>query len=139
MKSFVLYIALVAGIGSLQASASGNKAISAVSSKELPAKTICIKHPMANDANSFFSTTTNLFFEVYKPGSKADFTAILDKLKQTEGVQNVTPGNITGDFFGVNLSLKGLKDKAWFIQAFKKAGLEYIKLNNNEAVSLDKL
>lgn len=139
MKSFVLYMAMIAGTGNFQAASSGIHAPSVVLVKELPAKTICIKHPMANDANSFFSTTTNLFFEVHKPGSKADFTAILDKLKQMEGVQNVTPGNITGDFFGVNLSLKGLKDKAWFIQAFKKAGLEYIKLNNNEAVSLDKL
>jgi hypothetical protein len=113
--------------------------LSIASVKELPAKTICIKHPMANDANAFFSTTTNLFFEVYQPGSKADFTIIVDKLKQIEGVQNATPGNIAGDYYGINLSLKGVKDKAWFIQVFKKAGLEYIKLNNNEAVAIDKL
>ena len=35
--------------------------------KENPPKTICIKNAQAADATKFFSTTTSLFFEVYKP------------------------------------------------------------------------
>ncbi len=140
MKSFVLYMALFSGTCfSYSLKASLNPVFENYSIKELPAKTICIKHPMANDAGSFFSTTTNLFFEVYKPGTKADYTVIIEKLQKTEGVQNVTPGAITGDYYGINITLKTVKDKDWFAAAFKKAGLENIKINNNDAIALDKL
>ncbi|MDZ4663283.1 MAG: hypothetical protein SGJ15_00250 [Bacteroidota bacterium] len=107
--------------------------------KETPAKTVCIKNAMANDVNTFFSNTTNLFFEVYKPGTKVDLIAILDKLKAVDGVENASAGNINGDYYAITLTLKSKKDKAWFSKAFAAAGLGHIKINNNEIVEVGKL
>jgi len=107
--------------------------------KETPAKTVCIKNAMANDANKFFSTTTNLSFEIYKPGTKGDLVAIIDNLKAVEGVENCTAGTVTGDYYSITLTLKVKKDKAWFSKAFSAAGLEHIKINNNEVVEVSKL
>lgn len=140
MKSLVLCIAMFFSVQVTNAFNGNNKPeVNELFVKEVPAKTVCIKHPMADDASAFFSTTLNLFFEVYQPGTKADFTAIIDKLKGIEGVQNVTPGVINGDYYGINLTLKDVKDKAWFLEAFKKAGLSHIKINNKEAVPVEKL
>ncbi|MBK7819351.1 MAG: hypothetical protein IPJ60_18805 [Sphingobacteriaceae bacterium] len=107
--------------------------------KEIPAKTICIKNGMANDVNTFFSNATSLFFEVYKPGTKADLVAMIDKLKAVDGVENASAGTINGDYYAITLTLKTKKDKAWFAKAFAAAGLEYIKINNNEIVEVAKL
>lgn len=107
--------------------------------KETPAKTVCIKNAMANDVNKFFSSTTNLFFEVYKPGTKADLVAMIDKLKAVDGVENAIAGTINGDYYAITLTLKAKKDKAWFAKAFAAAGLEHIKINNNEIVEVSKL
>lgn len=107
--------------------------------KETPVKTACIKNPMAYDVNKFFSTTTNLQFEVFKPGSKADYIAMIDRLKAVDGVQTCVSGNITGDYYGIILVLKSAKDKAWFINAFKTAGIEHVKINNSDAVEVEKL
>ncbi len=107
--------------------------------KEIPAKTICIKNGMANDVNTFFSNATSLFFEVYKPGTKADLVAMIDKLKAVDGVENASAGTINGDYYAITLTLKTKKDKAWFAKAFAAVGLEYIKINNNEIVEVAKL
>jgi hypothetical protein len=140
MKSLVLCIALFFSVQVINAFNGNTKPeLNELLVKELPSKTVCIKHPMANDASAFFSTTLNLFFEVYQPGTKADFITIIDKLKSIDGVQNVTPGVINGDYYGINLTLKDVKDKAWFVEAFKKAGLGHVKINNNEAVPVEKL
>jgi hypothetical protein len=123
--------------GSLAVNAnSGNDVIIV---KEIPAKTICIKNGMANDVNTFFSNATSLFFEVYKPGTKADLVAVIDKLKAVDGVENASAGTINGDYYAITLTLKTKKDKAWFAKAFAAAGLEYIKINNNEIVEVAKL
>ncbi len=123
--------------GSLAVNAnSGNDVIIV---KEIPAKTICIKNGMANDVNTFFSNATSLFFEVYKPGTKADLVAMIDKLKAVDGVENASAGTINGDYYAITLTLKTKKDKAWFAKAFAAAGLEYIKINNNEIVEVAKL
>lgn len=123
--------------GSLAVNAnSGNDVIIV---KEIPAKTICIKNGMANDVNTFFSNATSLFFEVYKPGTKADLVAMIDKLKAVDGVENASAGTINGDYYAITLTLKTKKDKAWFAKAFAAVGLEYIKINNNEIVEVAKL
>ncbi len=106
---------------------------------ENPAKTICIKNGKAADANTFFSSTTNLSFEIFKPGTKAEFDAIVNKLKATDGVENCIAGKVTGDFYAITLTLKSEKDKAWFAKTFKDAGLNHIKINNKEVVEVDKL
>ncbi len=123
--------------GSLAVNAnSGNDVIIV---KEIPAKTICIKNGMANDVNTFFSNATSLFFEVYKAGTKADLVEMIDKLKAVDGVENASAGTINGDYYAITLTLKTKKDKAWFAKAFAAAGLEYIKINNNEIVEVAKL
>ncbi len=107
--------------------------------KEVPEKTICIKNAQATDAANYFSNTTQFYFEVFKPGTKADLTAIIEKLNHTEGVQSCTPGNVTGDYYGITLTLKSKKDKVWFAKVCKDAGLGHIKINNTEAISIEKL
>ncbi len=121
------------------ASPSVNSLESYLSIKELPAKTICIKHPLAADPVKFFSTGTSFHFEIFKAGTKSDLLSIIDKLKKVEGVENCLPGNVNGDYFSVELTLKSVKDKAWFMNAFKAAGLDHIKINNSEPTPLEKL
>ncbi|MCE3229141.1 MAG: hypothetical protein K0S32_3692 [Bacteroidetes bacterium] len=106
---------------------------------ETPAKTICIKNPAAADVNKFFSTSTVMFFEVYKPGSKEDFMKILKSFKDDKNVESVSEGNVAGDYHGMTIVLKSAKDKAWFINQFKKAGLGHIKINNNPIVEIEKM
>jgi hypothetical protein len=131
------FVLLMSAAVASQAKVNANSSYSIV--KETPVKTACIKNPLAADANKFFSTTTNLQFEVFKPGTKADYIAMIDKLKAIDGVQNCIPGNITGDYYAIILTLKTTKDKAWFVSAFKEAGIEHVKINAAEAVSVDKL
>jgi hypothetical protein len=107
--------------------------------KDTPAKTVCIKNANANDPGQFFSSTTSLFFEVYKPGSKAELLEIVNKLKAQEGVEACSPGTINGDYYAITLTLKEKKDKAWFVNAFTKAGLNHIKINGKEAVEMSKI
>lgn len=109
-----------------------------VTIKETPAKTICIKHPDANKPN-FFSTISVLSFEVYKPDSKTDIVTVVETLRKHAGIQSCELGKQTGDYYRVNIILSKPMDKAWFVKAFKEAGLTMIKLNNAEAVSLDTL
>lgn len=139
MKKLSLYSLFIMMSLSAVTTASVNSNIEKVVLKETPAKTICIKNAMASDANKFFSTTTSFYFEVYKPGSKAELVAIIDKLKATDGVENCTPGNVTGDYYAITLTLKSAKDKAWFAKTVKAAGLGHIKINNNEVVEVEKM
>lgn len=139
MKRITLYSLFALMSLSLVTKASVYPVIEKVTLKETPAKTICIKNAMAADANKYFSTTTSFYFEIYKPGSKADLVAIIDKFKATEGVENCTPGNVTGDYYAITLTLKSTKDKAWFAKTVKVAGLGHIKINNNEAVEVEKM
>lgn len=139
MKKIALYSFVALMSLSTAFKASNHSTIEKVIVKETPAKTICIKNAMAADANKYFSTTTSFYFEVYKPGSKADLVAIIDKLKATEGVENCTPGNVTGDYYAITLTLKSAKDKAWFAKTVKEAGLGHIKINTNEVVEVEKM
>jgi hypothetical protein len=123
--------------GSVAVNASAKSAY--VMFKETPAKTVCIKAANATDANAFFSASTSYFFEVYKPGTKTDLLDIVNKLKSQEGVEACSPGTITGDYCAITLTLKTKKDKAWFVNAFSKAGLNHVKMNNGEAVEISKL
>jgi hypothetical protein len=106
---------------------------------QTPAKTVCIKNKNANDANAFFSSSTSYNFEVFKPGSKAELLDIVNKLKEMDGVEACSPGMMTGDYCAITLNLKSKKDKAWFVDAFTKAGLGHVKMNNKEVVEVSKL
>lgn len=101
-----------------------------------PDKTICIKHPAAENATNFFAGSMVYNFEIYKAGNLDN---ILQSMLQNKDVATCTAGKVTGDYSAVILTLKSVKDKAWFIALFKKAGLSSIKINNNEVMALDKL
>lgn len=106
---------------------------------EIPAKTICIKHPDASNPDKYFSTSTNVMFEVYKAGSKDEISKIIGILKSDSNVESATEGRLTGDYQAITISLKNTKDKAWFVALFKKAGLNTIRINNNPIVSVEKM
>lgn len=106
---------------------------------ESPAKTICIKHPEAVDANKFFAKATIINFEIFKVGSASELDKIVKILSSDANVESCTSGKITGDFSAITLNLKSAKNKVYFINLFKKAGLTHIKLNNSDAVETDKL
>lgn len=139
MKKLALYsLVALMGFGSVTIASNNGYNMTTVI-KETPAKTICIKNPMAADANKYFSTSTSFYFEVYKPGSKAELVEIIDKLKAADGVENCTPGNVTGDYYALTLTLKSAKNKGWFVKTVKAAGLSHIKINNADVVEVEKI
>jgi hypothetical protein len=102
-----------------------------------PAKTAIIKNPLAEDAGKFFATSTTINFEVYKVGSKDDVTALIAAFTKNADVESCNLGVTTGDFQAFTLVLKSAKDKQWFINAFKKAGIMTMKINNKAVVNTD--
>lgn len=105
----------------------------------MPDRTVVIKHPAAANVNTFFSSGTLFNFEVYKAGSKVEINKMLEDLKNDPAVESVTLGALTGDYQAFTLVLKAPKNKAWFVSAFEKAGLNTIKVNNNAPVAVNKL
>ena len=106
---------------------------------ETPAKTIIIKHPAAENIDGFFSTTTVLMFEIYKAGSKEDLAKIIAALKKNADVESCVEGPLTGDYQAMTLTIKSMKNKQWYADLFKKAGLKNIKINNNAIVEVGKM
>jgi hypothetical protein len=102
-----------------------------------PAKTAIIKNPLAEDAGKFFATSTTINFEVYKVGSKDDIASLIASFTKNSDVESCNLGVTTGDFQAFTLVLKSTKDKQWFINAFKKAGLMTMKINNKPVVNTD--
>lgn len=135
----ILPISLLLAIVLISAPVYGKINTFNISYSETPARTIVIKHPAANNPATFFSTSTVLTFEVFKPGSKEDVAAIIKALTKDGNVQSCTAGVLTGDYQAFTLTLKSAKDKAWFASLFKKAGLNTIKINNNPIVEVDKM
>lgn len=106
---------------------------------ETPPRTIIIKHPAANNIDGFFSTTTVLMFEIYKAGSKEDLDKIVADLKKNTDVESCVEGPLNGDYQAMSLTIKSMKDKKWYAELFKKAGLKNIKINNNPIVEVGKM
>ena len=104
-----------------------------------PAKTVIIKNPLAEDAGKFFSTSTTVNFEVYRVGSKDDVASLIAAFTKNADVESCNLGVTTGDFQAFTLVLKSAKDKQWFINAFKKAGLMTMKINNKPVVNTDNI
>jgi ABC-type glycerol-3-phosphate transport system substrate-binding protein len=119
--------------------ASATSAVVSAFYNETPVKTVVIKHPMANDAAKFFSSSKIVNFEIYKPGTKEEVAKIIASLKKDAAVESVNEGVVTGDYHAVTIVLKSEKNKEWFAAEFKKAGLNTIKMNNNPIVEVDKL
>jgi hypothetical protein len=134
LKSLLISALLAGPVSSVNAAQASNIIIS-----ELPAKTVCIKHPEAADANKFFVKANIVMFEIYKGGSAEEVGRIVKALEADPNIESAIMGPLTGDFQAVTISLKSNKDKAWFMKQFKKAGLTHIKINNNSPVELEKL
>lgn len=133
MKLFKLFIPLFL-MTAFTAGAVNNIVLS-----DPPVKTICIKHPAAENAGTFFSGSKVYDFEIYKAGTPAEIDAIIKSLNGANGVESCVKGQLYGDYQRVTITLKTNKDKAWFIAAFKKAGLGHIRMNNHDIVAVDKL
>lgn len=103
---------------------------------EYPAKTVCIKHPAAENINKYFSEATVISFEVFKLDDKATY---IKYLQSNPDVESVTPGGLTGDFQMFTITMKTAKSKAWFVELLKKAGSRDIKINNMPVKSLDNI
>jgi hypothetical protein len=134
----LLSITLLLSLATYSASAQAGVALTGLSA-ETPAKTVFFKHPDAADVNKFFSEGKTYMFEVYKIGTKEDLAKVIKSLSSDAAVENVKEGIVTGDFQAILMTLKTTKDKAWFKEQFRKAGLKTIKINNNPIVAVEKL
>mgnify|MGYP001020488472 FL=1 len=106
---------------------------------DIPAKTIFIKNPSYTDSKSFFAGIKTLQFEIFKAGSQEEVNKLLTKFNHNADVESCTAGKLYGDYQSIVLTLKTNKDRAWFVSAFKKAGLYLIKINNNAPVEVDEM
>jgi len=134
-----LSVSFLLGATMLNSKAFAKNTPVSVNFSEIPAKTVCIKHPAAADANSFFSQATVVSFEVYKVGSKDELATIVSSLKKANGIESVSEGKLNGDYQAITITLKSAKNKAWFASEFKKAGLNTVRINNNPIVEVDKM
>lgn len=139
MKTLKIVALSVLLVGTTSLTTKANTNTIKINLLDLPAKTVCIKHPEAADANKYFASATVINFEVYKAGSTAELDKIVKTLSTDKNIESCTAGKVTGDFSAITLSLKTAKDKAYFVGLCKKAGLTHFKLNNNTAVEADKL
>jgi hypothetical protein len=134
----LLSITLLFTLTTYSASAQAGVALTAQST-EPPAKTVFFKHPNATDPAKFFSEGKMYMFEVYKIGTKEDLEKVIKSFGSDKAVENIKEGIVTGDFQAIHLTLKATKDKAWFVEQFRKAGLKTIKINNNPVIAVEKL
>src|SRR4051812_10204982 len=88
---------------------------------EIPAKTVLIKNPGAENAATFFSSSMTYFFEVYKSGGQEGNQIIIKSFEQDPAVASILPGTLTGEYQAFALTLKTPQTKGWFSTAFKNA------------------
>lgn len=105
----------------------------------IPERTVIIKHPGAEDTDKFFSGSLTFTFEVYKAGSKEQVAEIVETFQQEEAVQSLVAGKKTGDYQAFQLTLKTARIKPWFTEAFQKARLHTILINNHPVVNVDNM
>ena len=68
-----------------------------------------------------------------------DVAALIAAFTKNADVESCNLGVTTGDFQAFTLVLKSAKDKQWFINAFKKAGLMTMKINNKPVVNTENI
>lgn len=100
--------------------------------------TVCIKSPIADDPNQYFSTQVIYNFEVYKAG-KTETEMVLAAFRKDPAVESMASGILTGDYQAFNLVLKSQKNKEWFKSTFQKAGIKYVRINGHEPVPVEKM
>lgn len=137
LRIFYFFLFLSSVISNFSLYATVNKAN--VINFDTPDKTICIKNPDATDTDKYFSSNTVYYFEIFKGGTSDQLDQIIKLLKKDSAVLSCLKNSLNGDFQAITLTLKTLKSKSWFINQFKKAGLNTIKINNNPIVEVEKM
>ncbi|MBS1652739.1 MAG: hypothetical protein JSU07_12090 [Bacteroidetes bacterium] len=132
MKKLILlfFLAGMFGFRNLSAQTDNNK---------LPLKTVCIKHPDAENPDVYFSKVTMFNFEVFKPGTEADVKEIIKNLSKDSNVDFVNLGKLYGNFQAISVVFKTAKNKSYVLGLLKKAGLDIVKINNGEPTNIDKI
>lgn len=101
--------------------------------------TICLKHPAADNSAAFFSGSLVYQFEVFQVGSNENLSRIIAAFQKENDVESITVGTLTGDYQAFHLTLKKQKNKDWFATTFRKAGLNTIRINRRDIVTVDKM
>jgi hypothetical protein len=105
----------------------------------IPAKTVYLKHPLAANLDAFFAQTTVFTLYVFQSGSAQDLKLLIEKLRQDKALNSCVAGSVNGDFQAVDVSLKQIQNKTWFVKWLKNAGLKTIKINNDPVKSIDEI
>lgn len=98
-----------------------------------------IKAAGAENADLFFLMTKVVAIHVLKAGTTEDLNTLVMKLKENSSVEQVILGKTTGDYTNINITLKEIKNKSFWMELFKSAGVDHVKINNKEAVETGKL
>jgi hypothetical protein len=97
-------------------------------------KTVCIKHPDAENLENFLKINTSIFFEF--KGDKLQSDKFIENLKKSDLIKSCNKGKVTGDFQGIQIIFKNTLTMPEFFDLLKKAGAEYVKINNSEPQKL---
>jgi allophanate hydrolase subunit 1 len=97
-------------------------------------KTVCIKHPDAENLENFLKSNTTIFFEF--KGDKLQSEKFIENLKRSNQIKSCNKGKVTGDFHGIQIIFKNTLTKPEFFELIKNAGATYIKINNSELQKL---
>jgi hypothetical protein len=127
MKIIKLLTALLLACNISSASA----IISSTTFTETPDKTVVFKDPAAEDASKYFSGNTMFKVWIFKAGSETEMGKIIASLRKDKSVESCERGATTGDYTEMTIVLNKPQNKAWFIEQFKKAGLNHVKINNH--------
>ncbi|MCU0360387.1 MAG: hypothetical protein MUF75_06650 [Bacteroidia bacterium] len=103
----------------------------------IPPKTVYLKHPLAANLDVFFAQTTVFTLYIFQSGSTQDLKLLIKKLSQDKALNSCVTGSVNGDFQAVEVSLKQIQNKAWFVKWLKNAGLQTIKINSDPVKSID--
>jgi len=97
----------------------------------VPDKTLCIKHPDAEQLDNFLKKNQSIFVEVKGSSEFAEtFQQLLSKEKNS--IESVNRGKVTGDFYGFQITFKKNISREEFMKVLKKAGITHLKINNSE-------
>lgn len=97
-------------------------------------KTVCIKHPSADNLENFLKNNSSVFFEF--KADKLQAENFIENIKKSPSVKSCNKGKITGDFHGIQVIFNNPPSEPDFLGILKKAGAEYIKINNSEPQKL---
>lgn len=101
---------------------------------QVPNKTVCIKHPDAEQFQEFLKKQSVLFFEI--KGDKAEVEKIIQQLRKHPEIQSCTPGKTTADFYAFQITFKKNPSAEEFKKMLKDCGVIALKINNHSPENL---